>query len=58
MQVTSKGIYLIDAVTKDIIKDVPIADVSFVGTSSEDSKVEARGRVCLAPNLFSGYLLL
>eukprot|EP00047_Mylnosiga_fluctuans_P005670 m.241933 g.241933 ORF g.241933 m.241933 type:complete len:774 (-) comp13936_c0_seq1:86-2407(-) len=39
LKVTSKGIYLIDAATNDIIKDVPIADVSFVGTSSEDSKL-------------------
>jgi hypothetical protein len=39
MKVASKGIYLIDFVTKDIIKDVAIADVSFVGTSTEDSKV-------------------
>ena len=28
-----------DATTKDVIKDVPIHDVSFVGTSTEDSKV-------------------
>lgn len=39
LKVTSKGIYLIDVATKDIIKDVPINEVTFVGTSSEDSKV-------------------
>lgn len=43
----SKAIYLVDVATKDIIKDVPISDVSFVGTSSEDSKVHTLRAFCM-----------
>jgi hypothetical protein len=44
LQVTDRGVFLIDSKTSDIIKEVAISEISFVGTSSSDSKACRSGR--------------